>query len=128
MSMRMPGWVAQPLSWCGLTWPEADEELLFTAGQRWISYGGELMQVAARADQAAAHVWTNNSGLSADAFTSWWNDPQGPKVHFFEDSVAAEIVGAALTMFAIVTLAMKVAFIVHRSSFIVHRSSFSSRS
>ncbi len=110
--MQLPAALTEPLGWIGLTWPEADEEKLFEAGQRWITYGEQLRQISLAADRAAAQVWTGNEGDAVDAFRQWWSEDAGPELRLAEDADAAEIIGAALIAFAVVTLAMKIAFIV----------------
>ena len=112
MGLQLPGWLTEPLSWIGLTWPEADEELLFEAGQQWIAFAGQLRTVAQSANGAAESVWTENEGFSVDAFRAWWNKDDGPRARLMEDAVAAEVIGCALIVFAGVTLALKIAFIV----------------
>jgi hypothetical protein len=112
VGLELPAALTEPLSWVGLTWPQADEELLFQAGQQWIAYGLRLQQLAQRADQAAAQVWSGNEGEAVDAFRAWWARPDGPQLRLAEDAAAAQTIGAALIVFAVITLAMKVAFIV----------------
>jgi Papain fold toxin 1, glutamine deamidase len=112
VGLELPGWLTEPLGWIGLTWPEADEVKLFEAGQAWISFSTTLMTVAEGANQAAGDVWGKNEGESVDAFRTWWNKTDGPKTRMAEDVVAAGVIGAALVVFAAVTLALKIAFIV----------------
>jgi len=112
VGLELPGALTEPLSWIGLTWPEADEELLFQAGQQWIEYGGQLQQISQRANTSASSVWTANEGETADAFERWWTKDDGPQLRLAEDAIAAEVIGGALIVFAVVTLAMKIAFIV----------------
>ena len=110
--MTLPAELTEPLGWVGLTWPEADEELLFEAGQRSIAYGAQLAQIAQRADGAASGVWGSNSGDAVDAFHDWWTREDGPARRLAEDAAAATLIGAALVAFAVITLALKIAFIV----------------
>ena len=112
MGLQLPGWLTEPLGWIGMTWPEADEEKLFEAGQQWLSFGSQLSTIAQRADQTASEVWSANEGAAVDAFREWWTRDDGPEPRLTEDSMAAEIIGAALIIFAALTLALKIAFIV----------------
>ncbi|RZU72194.1 papain fold toxin 1 (glutamine deamidase) of polymorphic toxin system [Micromonospora kangleipakensis] len=112
MGLELPEWLTEPLSWVGLTWPEADEELLFAAGQQWLAFAGTLRGVAQGAEGAADAVGTYNLGETADAFRRWWEREDGPRRRFVEDITAAEIIGCALIIFAAVTLALKIAFMV----------------
>ncbi|MFG2057730.1 toxin glutamine deamidase domain-containing protein [Micromonospora sp. NPDC048930] len=112
MGLELPAELTEPLSWIGLEWPEADEELLFAAGQHWLSFGMALQGAAMQADGAAAAVWQHNSGDTADAFQRWWTRADGPQLRLLEDAIAAQLIGAVLMIFAAMTLAMKIAFIV----------------
>jgi hypothetical protein len=111
MGLQLPGALTEPLGWIGMIWPEADEDKLFEAGQRWIAFAAQLRQVAQPADRAATGVWENNRGEAVDAFQAWWTGADGPKAHVEDDALAAEIIGAALIAFAVLTLALKIAFI-----------------
>jgi hypothetical protein len=112
MGLTLPHALTEPLGWIGLTWPEADEELLFQAGQAWIEYGNRLQRTAEAANRAAERLWSANEGETVDAFKAWWESPNGPRRRLQEDATAAQIIGAALITFAGVTLALKIAFIV----------------
>jgi papain fold toxin 1 (glutamine deamidase) of polymorphic toxin system len=112
MGLEMPGWITEPLGWIGMTWPEADETLLFEAGQTWIKFGTNLQSVRQRAGDAAQQVMSENQGETIDAFKRWWAEHDGPDARLVEDSIAAVIIGEVLILFAAVTLALKIAFIV----------------
>jgi hypothetical protein len=112
VGLTLPSELTEPLSWIGLTWPEADEELLFEAGQQWISYAEQVQQVAEEADARAAEVWKTSSGDAVDAFQEWWTREEGPSRRLAEDAAAAALIGGALMAFAAITLALKVNFIV----------------
>lgn len=111
MGLELPGWLTEPLGWIGLTWPEADEDKLFEAGQQWVSFGSRLQTIARNANQAAGTVWTDNAGDPVEAFQHWWTRDDGPQPRMAEDAIAAEVIGAALIVFAGLTLALKIAFI-----------------
>ena len=111
MGLTLPSELTEPLGWIGLVWPEADEDLLLEAGQRWIDVAERLQAQAATADRAAEQVWTDNRGESADQFRSWWTGEDGPHRRLSEDAQAAFLIGSALIVFAGITLALKLAFI-----------------
>jgi hypothetical protein len=119
MGLQLPTALTEPLSWIGLIWPEADEDLLLRAGEQWIAYGTQLQRIAEHADQAASQVWSQNQGAAVDAFHQWWDRTDGPRRRLAEDAVAASIIGAALVAFAAVTLAMKIAFIVQLTILVI---------
>ena len=112
MGLTLPSELTEPLGWVGLTWPQADEELLFEAGQRWLSYGEELTRVAERAEATAAGVWQGAEGPAAEAFEDWWTRGEGPRRRLAEGAAAALLIGGALIAFAALTLALKINFIV----------------
>ena len=72
MGLELPAELTQPLSWIGMEWPQADEELLFAAGQHWLSFGMTLQAAAERANGAAEAVGRYNTGDTVDAFQAWW--------------------------------------------------------
>jgi hypothetical protein len=111
MGLTLPHALTEPLGWIGLTWPEADEELLYHAGQAWIDYGTQLQKIAEAADKAAERLVSANSGDAIEAFKKWWESENGPRRRLQEDATAAQIIGAALITFAGATLALKIAFI-----------------
>ncbi|RKN44417.1 toxin glutamine deamidase domain-containing protein [Micromonospora endolithica] len=112
MGLELPPELTEPLGWVGLEWPEADEELLFAAGQQWLAFGTRLQNAAGRADAAADAVRQHNSGTTADAFGRWWDADDGPRRRLLEDAIAAQLIGSVLIVFAAMTLALKIAFIV----------------
>jgi hypothetical protein len=119
MGLTLPSELTEPLGWIGLTWPQADEELLFEDGQRWIAFGQQLSEYAGQGDSAAQQVWAAQHGEGIEAFQHYWTADDGPPQRLNDDAVAAQIVGAALIAFAVVTLAMKIAFIVQLITLII---------
>lgn len=91
MGLTLPGQLTEPLGWIGLTWPEADEELLYEAGQQWLAFASTLRSVAEPANVAAGEIWGRNEGESIDAFHGWWTAVDGPQQRLGEDAIAAEI-------------------------------------
>ncbi|MFI7573362.1 toxin glutamine deamidase domain-containing protein [Micromonospora sp. NPDC049497] len=112
MGLELPAELTEPLSWVGLEWPEADEELLFAAGQQWLAFGARLQGAADRANDAADAVCRHNTGTTTDAFGRWWNADDGPRRRLLEDAIAAQLIGSVLIVFAAMTLALKIAFFV----------------
>ncbi|NBE80766.1 WXG100-like domain-containing protein [Micromonospora rubida] len=112
MGLQLPAELTEPLSWIGLEWPQADEELLFAAGQQWLTFGLRLQTTAETGNGAARAVWERNQGETVDAFHAWWTRDDGPQPRLTEDEIAAQLIGASLIVFAAITLFMKIAFIV----------------
>jgi hypothetical protein len=110
MTITLPHELTEPLSWIGLTWPEADEDKLYADGQAWIDYGSQLRRDAEDASAIARTVWTDNYGESIEAFERWW-EGEGPGRHLGQAATAVELIGAGLVAMAGVTIALKTAFI-----------------
>ena len=49
---------------------------------------------------------------TADAFRQWWDRDDGPRTRLLEDAIAAQLIGSVLIIFAAMTLAMKIVFII----------------
>ena len=115
MGLELPSELTEPLSWIGLIWPEADEEKLFEAGTKWASFGASVSGIHDNA-HASAKLATASGDMSVDsalaAFDGWWNADDGPAKRLPDDAAAALIIGGALIVFAGLTLALKIAFIV----------------
>lgn len=112
MGLQLPAELTEPLSWIGLDWPQADEELLFAAGQQWLAFGARLQAAGQGANAAADAVTQHNSGTTTDAFRQWWDRDDGPRTRLLEDAIAAQLIGSVLIIFAAMTLAMKIVFII----------------
>lgn len=111
MGIELPGALTEPLGWIGMTWPEADEDKLFDAGQTWLTYGSSLRAQADQANATAQQVSADYAGEAATAFTTWWDAPDGPGKNLGDNAAAAELIGAGLIVMAGITLALKIAFI-----------------
>ncbi|MFC4067108.1 WXG100-like domain-containing protein [Actinoplanes subglobosus] len=111
MTIELPAELTEPLSWLGLSWPEADEDRLHADGLAWIEHATRLRRHAAEADTAARRVWLENEGASVDAFEQWWNGDDGPGRHLDDAATAVELIGAGLIAMAGLTTALKTAYI-----------------
>ncbi len=111
MSIELPGWLTEPLSLVGMTWPEADEDLLDAAGGKWSQLATDLRGISSSALAAVQPVTAETTGDAAQAFETWWNGADGPKQRLGDDSDAAELLGTTLTGFAGITVALKLAYI-----------------
>ena len=111
MGLELPGYVTEPLSWIGMTWPEADEDKLFESGQTWLNYGASLRSQAQQANSIAQKIPAEHQGEAVDQFTQWWNADDGPGKNLDENAAAAELIGAGLIVMAGITLALKIAYI-----------------
>lgn len=111
MSIELPAELTEPLSWVGLSWPQADEDLLHAGGLAWIEHGTRLRRHLDEADAAARRVWMENEGASVEAFEQWWNGPEGPGRRLTDAATAVELIGAGLIAMAGVTVTLKTAYI-----------------
>lgn len=111
MGLELPGFITEPLNWIGMTWPEADEDKLFEAGQTWLNYGGTLRSQAELANSTAQKIPAEHEGEAVDDFGTWWNKDDGPAKNLPDNAAACELIGAGLIVMAGITLALKIAYI-----------------
>ncbi|MDP9793773.1 hypothetical protein J2S43_002285 [Catenuloplanes nepalensis] len=111
MTITLPPELTVPLSWLGLDWPQADEDLLVQHGQAWIDYSDLLREQTGEANAIAARVWRDNEGRSITAFEDFWNGDGGPAGTLADAADAAWTVGAVLLAMAGIVVALKLAFI-----------------
>lgn len=111
MTITLDPWLAEPLSWVGLEWPEGDEDALARHGQAWLDYGAQLREQGDEANATATRVWRDNDGQSIEAFERFWNDDDGPGTHLPDAAAAADLIGAALFTMSGIVLWLKGAFV-----------------
>ncbi|MDG4825400.1 hypothetical protein O7635_26435 [Asanoa sp. WMMD1127] len=119
MGLQLPAELAEALGWVGFTWPTADEELLFAASQSWLAFAGRLRATAAEADTGAAQVFGANSGDDVRAFERSWRGEEGAPRRIADGAEAAELIGMALLVMAIITLAQKILVIVQLTILVI---------
>lgn len=110
MSIELPGFLTEALSYIGMNWPEADEDKLFDAAGAWGAFAGQLRDVESSTSAAAAQIWGGNQGAAVEAFETWWNAQ--PKQHLTDDASGSESIGTILTMFGTATIALKGVYLV----------------
>ncbi|HEV7711178.1 MAG TPA: hypothetical protein VGP16_23520 [Asanoa sp.] len=119
MGLQLPSELAEALGWVGFTWPTADEELLFQASQMWLTFAGQLRLSGGQADSGAAQVFSTNSGDDVTAFEQLWHGPEGAPKRIADGAEAAELIGMALLVMAIITLTQKILVIVQLTILVV---------
>lgn len=119
MGMQLPPELVEALGWVGFTWPTADEELLFEASQLWFAFAGRLRTTLAEAEAGAAKVGATNSGDDVRAFEQAWRDEEGAPRRMEDGAQAAELIGMALLVMAIITLTQKILVIVQLTILVV---------
>ncbi|MHA3702454.1 WXG100-like domain-containing protein [Jatrophihabitans sp. YIM 134969] len=110
MSIELPGFLTEALSYIGMDWPQADEDKLFEAASAWGTFAGQLREVESSTSSAAADIWSVNSGAAVEAFQTWW-DAQ-PRQHLLDDASGSEAIGTTLTIFGTATIALKGVYLV----------------
>jgi hypothetical protein len=119
MGMQLPPELAEALGWVGFTWPTADEELLFEASQLWFAFAGRLRTAAGEAQAGAAQVGMTNSGDDVRAFEQAWQAEEGAPRRIEDGAQAAELIGMALLVMAIITLTQKIIVIVQLTILVI---------
>lgn len=119
MGMQLPPELAEALGWVGFTWPTADEELLFEASQMWLAFAGRLRTAGSAAQAGAAQVGTTNSGDDIRAFELAWQAEEGAPRRIEDGALAAELIGMALLVMAIITLTQKILVIVQLTILVI---------
>ncbi|MFG1648614.1 hypothetical protein ACGFIE_01710 [Micromonospora sp. NPDC049275] len=117
--MQLPPELAEALGWVGFTWPTADEELLFEASQMWFAFAGRLRTAAGEAQSGAAQVSTTNNGDDVRAFEQAWQGEEGAPRRIEDGAQAAELIGMALLVMAIITLTQKIIVIVQLTILVI---------
>ncbi|WP_197281623.1 hypothetical protein [Micromonospora sp. NRRL B-16802] len=119
MGMQLPPELAEALGWVGFTWPMADEELLFEASQMWFAFAGKLRTAVGEAQAGAAKVSATNRGEDVRAFEQAWYGEEGAPRRMEDGAQAAELIGMALLVMAIITLTQKILVIIQLTILVV---------
>ncbi|MEV4892038.1 hypothetical protein AB0K48_21905 [Nonomuraea sp. NPDC055795] len=118
MALQPPPGLAMLLNLV-VSWPLVDEDRLYAAGTRWISFAMTAVRVSSAAATHAAQTTTRNEGEGVRAFDGEWRDTSARS----GDAVtAALLIGGALQISAMIVLAMKVALIVLLMRLALHLS------
>ncbi len=110
--MQLPGELIDVLSYLGMTWPEADEELLKERGDHWMAFGEAGDGQRTLANDAVAAMLATNQSRGLDRFSDTWDRVGGDWGHLNGSTVTAEAVAVAYYACAALVLAMKLAVIV----------------
>ncbi len=112
MGLQLPGELTTFLNMIGYNWPQADETKLFEMGQKFMNFSGTLDNIAGQANKTASDVSSQNSGQDITAFAAHWAHSDGPAKVLEQGSTAATLIGAGMTIFSAIVLALKVQTIV----------------
>lgn len=112
MGMQLPGELIEVLAMLGMTWPEADEELLMERGDHWMEFSSAADEQRESADAAVVAMLAENTSPGLDRFDDYWDRIAGDWGHLNGSSVTAGTVAVAYYAAAALVLAMKIVVIV----------------
>ncbi|MGO1973428.1 MAG: hypothetical protein ACTH2Q_10770 [Propionibacteriaceae bacterium] len=112
MGLQLPSELIDVLAMLGMTWPEADEELLFERAGYWMDFSTAADEQRSAADEAVAKMLAENSSPGLERFDDYWDRVAGDWGHMNGSSVTAGTVAVAYYAAAGLVLAMKIAVIV----------------
>lgn len=111
MGLQLPPEAIEALAYLGMTWPEADEELLLERGQQWLTFSEKAQEQRTEANHAVEQMLSTNESLGLKAFEVYWTRVGGDWGHLNGSAVTAQAIGVACIAAAGVVLAMKIAVI-----------------
>lgn len=112
MGMQLPDELIDVLAMLGLTWPEADEELLFERAGHWKEFSSGVGDQRELADDAVMTMLAENTSPGLERFDDYWDRIAGDWGHLTASSITAGTVAVAYYAAAALVLAMKIAVIV----------------
>lgn len=112
MGMQLPDWLREALSWAGVTWPEADESLIFELADAWSAFADNAEPVTEDALQAVETLLETNESDGLNAFRTYWQKVAGDGGYMFNAKTAATVMSVSATGAAIYVLALKITAIV----------------
>jgi hypothetical protein len=115
----LPGWLATPLGWVGLRWPEGDVAGLAAAGDAWLAFARTLREQRDSAQAAAEQIWNSNSGNTFAAARTWWTASTGPNANLTRAAQAADQIGAALRGMSVQISILKAAFVAELGAMVI---------
>jgi hypothetical protein len=113
MGMTLPSELERLLNDLGFTWPEVDEQDLFTVGQSWCEFGSAVSQSHQASTGAAQQLLANNQGDALTAFQTKFQGQNAPATVLGDASTGVEIVGAAMFASAGLVIGLKINTIIN---------------
>ncbi|GAA1559609.1 hypothetical protein GCM10009678_48230 [Actinomadura kijaniata] len=111
MGLKLSGELVSVLGMLGYDWPETDEEKLFGMAGSWFGFAGRLGAPVGEAQDHAAKVWSQK-GEGLEAFRRKWTGEDAPAEALTDAGTAAMLIGAGLTICAVVVLMLKIYVII----------------
>ncbi|HEY2983870.1 MAG TPA: hypothetical protein VGJ38_06955 [Jatrophihabitantaceae bacterium] len=113
MGVTLPGELERLLNDLGFTWPEVDEQDLFTVGQSWCQFGSAVGQSHQLTMTAAQKLMANNQADALNAFHDKLQSHNSPASVLGDATTGVEAVGAAMFACAGLVLGLKINTIVN---------------
>lgn len=112
MGLQLPPELIEAMSYLGMTWPEADEDLIRKRGDHWNEFSDQAGNQRGLANEAVETMLATNHSRGLDAFAIYWQRVGGDWGHLNGSVVTAKAFGIAFFACSILVLAMKIAVIV----------------
>lgn len=123
MSVMLPPELSWFLNMVGFEWPEGDEDKIFTWGNRWIQYGGEVDTTHTTATQAYETVAQVNQGPAIEAFKKAFTETDGAQDVAQNLGVAGTVTGGCLFVIGGAVIVLKIAFVINLAIFAIQVAS-----
>jgi hypothetical protein len=108
MGLTLPGELERLLNDLGFTWPEVDEQDLFTTGTAWCSFGGTVSQAHQASLSATQQLLSGNQSDALQAFQTSLQKPESPVSVLGNASTGVDVVGAAMFGAAGLVIGLKI--------------------
>ena len=115
MGMTLPGELERLLNDLGFTWPEVDEEDLFSVGGQWCQFGSAVAKSHQDSTSATQQLFAGNRSAALQAFSTALSNPDSPHSVLADASTGVQVVGAALYAAGGLVIGLKVNTIVNLS-------------
>jgi hypothetical protein len=108
MGLTLPGDLERLLNDLGFTWPEVDEQDLFTVGGSWCEFASAVSQSHQTSTGAAQQLLANNQSAALQAFQTKLANSNSPLSVLGDASTGVEVVGAAMYAAAGLVIGLKI--------------------
>ena len=108
MGLTLPGELERLLNDLGFTWPEVDEQDLFTVGGEWCSFGSAVSASHGTGSSATQQLLSRNQSAALQSFSTRMEHPSSPLSVLGDASTGVEVVGASMYAGAGIVLGLKI--------------------
>jgi pyrrolidone-carboxylate peptidase len=106
-----PGWVAEPLSWIGMRWPDADPARLAVMSDSWLEFARGVEAKLWNLERATEDLQAHNDGAAVVGLQLWFNQAEGPRDKLQNTALSSQEIAAALRALAAQAVVMQAAFV-----------------